>query len=82
MSSGGLLGGLLGGGQDVDTSGYDRMVAEAQQRAKEAEEQAKKSQDEQRMAQDEIAANNRNKRANAASRFSLLLFEDNDLLGD
>lgn len=81
-----------GGALKVDTSAYDRQIKEANKRAaeakkaaeeaaKKAEEDEKRAKEEQARLQNEIAGNNRDKRASASNRFSLLLFEDDGTLG-
>lgn len=73
----GLLGGLLGGDKP-DMTAYQNMVKEAKARASEAEKEAAAAKEQQRQSQEDIAAESKARRANAASRFSLLLFEDLD----
>lgn len=85
------LGKIFGGGDKPDTSQYDQMVADANARAAEAKTAAEKAAQEakereeelkrqQALEQNEVADANKNRRAAASNRFSLLLFED-DLLG-
>lgn len=81
---------FLGGGKKVDTSAYDKQIADANARAEEAKKAAEKAAEDARLQEEEakrqqkdlqdgILEGNKAKRASAANRFSLLLFEDDTL---
>lgn len=81
---------LGGKAKKVDTTAFDKQTREANIRADEAQQAAdlatakaeadtKAAEEAQAKTQEEIAAGNRARRAAAANRFSLLLFEDETL---
>lgn len=72
------VGGLLSGGGKVDTSAYDEAIRQAQEQTAKAQQEAEDAKNQQREAQSDIVEGNKVRRANASSRFSLLLFEDDE----
>lgn len=70
------LGGLFGGQPKVDTSALEAQKKEAQKAAAQARKDAEEAKKQQKAVQDEQIKDNKDRRARAANRFSLLLFDE------